>query len=153
MTTAMATRLMPAMRRRFVEVYMACGNARQAAREAGYSESFAVKKSHELLRRADVQAAIEARTPRDLELPPDARVLTRIERQAWWTSLVLGEVPGATLEQRLRASELLARSQGDFIDRKHVEIGLTLEQMVAAAGRPAAPPRVTVDAGSTVSSS
>ena len=35
----------------------------------------------------------------------------------------------------MRASELLGRSQGDFIDRKQVEHGLTLEQLVARARR------------------
>ena len=49
-------------------------------------------------------------------------IADREERQAWWTAVMRGEPDGTapTLSERLRASELLGRAQGDFVERREV---------------------------------
>lgn len=46
--------------RRFVEEYLVDANATQAAIRAGYSEASAYSQAHDLLKKPDVQAAIQA---------------------------------------------------------------------------------------------
>ena len=47
-------------------------------------------------------------------------IATREERQQWWTSLMRGQVPEATITERIKASELLGKSQGDFLERVEI---------------------------------
>ena len=44
--------------------------------------------------------------------------MTRVERQSLWTAIARGLPPNekATLHERLRASELLGKSQADFVE-------------------------------------
>jgi phage terminase small subunit len=111
----------------FVEAF--AGNATDAARIAGYGGSdvaLAVTGSR-LLRTAKVRAAIDARqAPMTVK-----RIATREERQAFWTETMCN--PKLELAQRLRASELLGKSNADFIERVEVAGKLTLEQLVLAA--------------------
>ena len=44
----------------FISEYVLCGNATQAARKAGYSKRWAKNIGYRLLRRADIQAGLEA---------------------------------------------------------------------------------------------
>lgn len=48
----------------------------------------------------------------------DPQIATREERQHFWTSLMYDE--GVEASQRNRASELLGKSQGDFIEQVEV---------------------------------
>lgn len=98
----------------FAEYYAACGNATESARKAGYKHP-------------DPQGSQNLGNPRIAEYirslsakPTEKRILTAQERQAWWTSVVLGEEPDADMKDRLKASELLGRSQADFIDKHEV---------------------------------
>ena len=50
---------------------------------------------------------------RDVELKP--QVMSRIERQEFWTKIVTAS--DENTQHRLKASELLGKSEGDFIDR------------------------------------
>lgn len=105
--------------RRFVEAYMgkAAGNATKAARIAGYSGDDITLASvgYENLRKPQIHAAINARTE------SDPLVATRFDRQRFWTRVMLGkefvgdEAPA--MKDRLKASELLGRSQLDFVER------------------------------------
>ena len=117
-------------KRRFVEAYMATANATEAARQAGYQGNSKVlnEQARKLLRRADVKAMLAKR------VAADPKVATREERQRFWTETMLGvpqleNVKGKArkvvpaLKDRLRASELLGKSQGDFIEVKKVEHG------------------------------
>ena len=106
------TKKLPEKRRRFVEAYMgeAGGNATEAARLAGYLAPGT--EGHRLLQYAEIQQAIDQR----VENRPD--IATREERQTFWTSAMRGEIEGL---DRLKASELLARSQADFVDRVKIE--------------------------------
>ena len=49
---------------------------------------------------------------------PSVSIATREERQRFWTSVMMDE--SVEWPQRLRASELLARSQADFLDRREI---------------------------------
>lgn len=46
---------------RFIEQYMICWNGAKAAEKAGYSQKWADREANRLLKRADIQATIEAR--------------------------------------------------------------------------------------------
>lgn len=102
--------------RRFVEAYMgeAAGNATKAALIAGYSHRSARSMASRLLtKRNNVRAAIAARAK------TDALVASRETRQRFWTSVLHGKGKFAKVpwRDRLKASELLGKSQGDFIER------------------------------------
>jgi phage terminase small subunit len=105
--------------RRFVEHFMASGNATKAAVQAGYSKKTAGQIGYRLLRKVQIQRAIAERTQ------SDPAVWTREDRQRFWTAIASGasRYESATLRDRLKASELLGRSQADFIDRHELDAG------------------------------
>ncbi|MDP3238682.1 MAG: hypothetical protein Q8N26_38185 [Myxococcales bacterium] len=74
--------------------------------------------------------AEDTETPRGGERP---KVANREERQAFWTAILRDD--GRPMDERLRASELLARSEADFITRVESK-GMTLEQLIIEAARP-----------------
>jgi phage terminase small subunit len=114
-------------KRKFVDAFMASGNATQAATAAGYSKKTAKQQGSRLLTFVDVQQAIAARAQND------PAVWTRIERQQFWTEVARGEghYAKASLKDRLRASELLGKSQADFIERHQVDAGASLVELLA----------------------
>ena len=99
--------------RRFVEAYtgQAAGNATGAAKIAGYSPKSARHQASRLLTKRNIREAIEERTKR----ATDQGVADRNARQSWWTRVM--QDPTVTMSARLKASELLAKSQGDFLER------------------------------------
>ena len=108
--------------RRFVEAYTsgdAAGNSAAAARYAGYSVRTAGQLGSRLLKKVEVRAAIEAETLRvrqQSEQERQADVATRQKRQQFWTEVMEGKFDGVSMKDRLKASELLGRSQADFTD-------------------------------------
>lgn len=104
--------------RRFVEAYMgeAGGVATRAAEIAGYAHPHV--QGARLLANDRIAAAIAERQDND------PAVATRQERQAFWTRVMRGEqtitINGAEkilpveMKDRLRASELLGKTGGDF---------------------------------------
>jgi phage terminase small subunit len=114
-----------ARRRAFVLAYIgeARGNATDAARRAGYAHPD--PEGARLLGDARVSAAILAFR----ETVEAATVATVEELRTLWTAIARGEVQDVTrdgekapagLAARLRASELLGKSQGAFLDRHEV---------------------------------
>lgn len=100
---------------RFVGAYLANGgNGVEAARSAGYAGSYSVlcAVAHENLRKPQITKAIKDATK------DDPAVATREERQRFWTKTMLD--PLAQMKDRLRASELLAKSQCDFVQRHEI---------------------------------
>jgi len=104
--------------RRFVEAYLgeANGNAYEAAKIAGYGGN---KRSLEVigsenLRKPDIRKAIDARTQKG------GLVATREERQAFLTKVMRSET--RRMNERLKATELLCKTQGDFIERRDVNM-------------------------------
>lgn len=96
-------------REAFVEAYV--GNASAAALAAGYSPRTAHVIGHELLKKPEIQEAIRKRTGERLS----AIIADREERQAFWTEIMRDRESDP--KDRLRASELLGKSEGDFLDR------------------------------------
>lgn len=110
--------------RRFANAYMgeAAGNATEAARLAGYggSESALGKIGFDNLRNPKITKIIEELSRND------PLVATREERQRFWSAAMRGkEADGTEAENirwqdRIKASELLGKSQADFVERKEV---------------------------------
>lgn len=101
--------------------------ATEAARRAGYSHTYADREAAKLVVKPQVAEYLsELRA----EIKSDA-IMTTEELQAWWTSITRGDVTPMTipgdepttinaipdLKDRLKASELLGKSKGAFIDR------------------------------------
>lgn len=111
--------------RRFVEYYD--GNATQAALKAGYSQKTAHRIGSENMQKPDVVAAIKKRQP-----TKDApHIASREERQAFWTR-VLNDAD-ETMGNRLKASELLGRSEADFVEKRQNEVTLKGNPMAEVA--------------------
>jgi phage terminase small subunit len=96
---------------RFCQVYAATGIAQRAATEAGYSITTARAQSGRLLANVGVAARIRELT-KDVEAATFADGQER--RQFWSDTMRDKEVPWVA---RLRASELLGKASGDFLDR------------------------------------
>ena len=94
---------------RFVEAYD--GNATEAMIAAGYSAKSAASNVDKILKNTEIQAAIQNREKER----NSAAIATREERQSFWTSVMRDEE--TELKDRLRASELLAKSEADFLER------------------------------------
>lgn len=101
-----------ARQRAFVEAY--CGNATEAAVAAGYSAKYAGRNADKLLKNTKVQEALKEREDKRLA----SLIATREERQRFWTTLMRDE--DRKEADRLKASELLAKSEGDFLERREI---------------------------------
>ncbi|WP_333593040.1 terminase small subunit [Aminobacterium mobile] len=93
----------------FIQSY--CGNATEAALKAGYSKKTARSIGNENLTKPHIIAAIKKRE----EKRTNNRIATREERQIFWTQTMKDEK--ADMRDRLRASELLGKSEADFMDK------------------------------------
>lgn len=89
---------------RFALEYQKDCNATKAAIRAGYSEKTAYSIGQELLKKPEIQNALKERKS---EL-----VATSEQIKKFWTSIMNDETED--IKNRLRASELLAKTYGDF---------------------------------------
>lgn len=100
---------------RFVDAY--AGNGADAARIAGYTGNVQVLSTQaaRLLKKAEVQEAISKR-----QKPKDRAVIAnREDRQKFWTRIMRSK--SREIGDRLKASELLGKSEADFTDKhEHV---------------------------------
>ncbi len=121
---------------RFVDAYV--GDASAAARAAGYDGDDdavtrigarfmvdpvvlnAIEERGALVRRAEA-AAITA----------GGRVLKETEVKAFWSRMILDDGQNGMI--RLRASELLAKSEGWLVEKKQIDISLSLGALVERA--------------------
>lgn len=101
--------------RRFVDCY--AGNGVEAARKAGYRGNANTLHvvAAENLRKPTILAAIEAR--QTVERQPD--IMDRQARQRLWSRMAQDE--SLSVSDRLRASELLGKSEADFTDKRIVD--------------------------------
>ncbi len=100
---------MNARKERFCLEYAASGNATQAAIAAGYSPKTARSQGQRLLTNVDVKARLE-----EIQLETRRTKIADIEAiQTFWTDVL--KDPHAKTADRLKASELLARSRGAFL--------------------------------------
>ncbi len=94
---------------RFVDLYD--GNATQAAIMAGYSKKTARMMGHENLTKLYIAEAIAKRN-----MKQDAPlIMSRKARQEMWSKVANDK--DVDINARLRASELLGKSEADFVDR------------------------------------
>lgn len=93
----------------FAQYY--CGNATEAAIQAGYSPETATQIGHKNLKKPAIKQAIQSRMTPQIE----KNIATRAERQQFWSDIMRDE--HIETKDRLKASELLGRSEGDFLER------------------------------------
>jgi len=100
----------------FIEAYT--GNTKETVRwmqaqGIQISDSYGVQ----LLKRPHIKEALENRRGTDEKFFPKrtALIANRQERQIWWTSLMFDE--NQFIDVRMRASENLAKCEGDFIQK------------------------------------
>lgn len=98
---------------RFVDFYQ--GNATEAAVKAGYSSHTAPFIGAENLKKPQIYQAIQNRTQKNVTL----KIGSREELQAFWTTVYNDTT--VSMNDRLRASELLGKSQAAFTERVEVE--------------------------------
>lgn len=103
---------------RFVDAYT--GNGTDAARKAGYkgNDNTLCSVGKENLRKPHILRAIRQREDQRKK----NLIATREERQQFWTAVLRDEIGDEPqdIKDRLRAAELLGKSEGDFIDRKEI---------------------------------
>lgn len=118
--------------RRFVVAFMGkCkGNGAAAARAAGYAEKSARITASQLLTKPNVQKAIADAVAADPE------VYDKEQLQRFWTAVTAahGEHDDAELGHRLRASELLGKSQRVFVE--HLEVTAAADLIELLGGKP-----------------
>ena len=95
----------------FILEYQKDFNATRAAVAVGYSPKTAYSQGQRLLKDPDVKEALEA----DLTARRSELIASREQRQRLWTEIMYDTEQST--RDRLRASELLGMSCGDFIDR------------------------------------
>jgi Phage terminase, small subunit len=116
-----------AKQKRFVELFE--GNATQAALSAGYSKKTAAAIGKENLRKPLIVAAIRARENKTIR----PLIADRETRQKFWTDTMLDSEQ--EMKDRLKASELLGKSEGDFLDRIEHSGGLDLASAIEEGRR------------------
>ena len=108
-----------ARQRKFVKFYE--GNATEAAIRAGYSKASAGTIGPHLMKDPDIVKAIQNRV-RPIE---DRAIASREERQRFWTRVMIDD--HVEMKHRLKASELLGRSQADFItDSENINVNIKM---------------------------
>jgi len=129
--------------RDFIQYYD--GDDVKCMRLAGYegADIYLQKKAEELLKNPIVQKALQ---DRDKYYESRTQIVAdRQERQAWWTSIMRNKDPDAVpeydgnglpkstnvpLPTRLKASEMLGKSEGDFIERHIHEGNITITDII-----------------------
>lgn len=92
---------------RFIQFYE--GNATEAAIKAGYSKKTANEQGSQLLAKLSVHVA---KRTQSVDAP---KIMSRKERQELWSRIA--NDPTVDMNDRLRASELLGKSEADFMER------------------------------------
>jgi len=99
--------------RKFCEAFAGNGgNALAAARSAGYKKP--QQQSGQNLQKLEIQKALEHLR----KSTTNSAIMTREERQMMWTEFAKDK--SMTPTERMKASELLGKSQADFIDRTEI---------------------------------
>ena len=110
----------------FVKVYD--GDLKKTAKKIGISYAYA----RNLYSRKEIKQSIQKRTEKKSG-KIGRLIYDREQRQRFWTSIMTGEIENAedgtkvTIADRLKASELLGKSEADFTEKREHSVGLTLE--------------------------
>lgn len=97
----------------FVREYAKSGNATKAAIAAGYSTRTSYAQGCRLLKNAEVREALASLAAK----VESVAIADATERRQFWSRVMRGEVDGFDSKDRLKASELLGKTAGDFLDR------------------------------------
>lgn len=103
--------------KKFIEAYS--GNATEAALKAGYSPKTAYSIGQENLKKPEIQKAIQEREKENI----DFLIAVREERLKFWTQIMRDNL--SEMKDRLRASELLGKASGDFIEKIEANVAIT----------------------------
>ena len=108
---------------KFIEAYT--GNGADAARLAGYKgdDKTLASVAYKLLTNTDIKRAIQERVAKQT----DSLIATKEERQRFWTEFMRS--PALEPKDRMKASELLGRSQADFMEKVEVSGKLEVEKL------------------------
>ena len=102
---------MNARHRAFAEYYAQTANATEAAVKAGFSARTAYSQGYRLLKNVEVQNLIQELQER----AASERIADMETVKGFWSDVMRDE--GEKTADRLKASELLAKSAGAFLDR------------------------------------
>lgn len=103
--------------RKFAEYYSQCGNGADAARKAGYSESYATHRTDELLRNVEIAAYIKQLS----KIAKTSRIMTAQERQELLSDIARDENNSAA--DRIRAVDTLNRMTGEYMQKQKNDNG------------------------------
>ena len=124
------------MQQKFADNYNGEGTGTQSAILAGYSPKTAYSTASRLLKHSEVVQYLNKRKEiesKDVMLERKAIIMSRHERQAFWSAVANGEVGEtqvvgdttllvpAKMNDRLKASELLGRSEADFTENTNLK--------------------------------
>jgi len=118
---------------KFADFYIQTGNSTESAIRAGYSKNTACEMGYENLRKPHILNYVNERN----ESLESSRIADMKEIKEFWTRIVRGEELDRDEEtllakDRLKASELIAKTNGAFLDRvEHsgvVEINIDIEE-------------------------
>jgi len=103
---------------KFCLAYIDCGNASEAYRQAYNAEKMKPetiwRKSFDLLESGKVAARIN-----ELREKMESEVIATVQdRMQWWTEVMNSDE--TEMKDRLKASELLGKAQGDFVERREI---------------------------------
>lgn len=113
-------------KRAFCEAYLISGNATDAAREAGYSPRSARSIGQRLLTFDDVREYLERRNQ---EISAANTAQMEEVRQFWTATMRDDNMKPA---DRLKASELLAKTYGAFLERVEVDADVRTREAMAS---------------------
>ena len=123
------------MQQKFADNYNGEGTGTQSAILAGYSPKTAYSTASRLLKHSEVIRYLNKRKDIEAEEVMSERkaiIMSRHERQAFWSAVANGEVGEtqvvggisilvpAKMNDRLKASELLGRSEADFTENTNL---------------------------------
>jgi hypothetical protein len=130
--------------RLFVEAY--CGDEVEAMEIAGYSgaDTYLKSRALELLRQPHIMQAIKDRSKYLTNM--GAAIASKEERQMMWSSVMNNHDPHHRTEKdangipipkgnlpmnmRLKAAEMLGKSEGDFVERIDINHNITISDIV-----------------------
>lgn len=98
--------------RRFADNYLKYGQTVRAALEAGYSEHYAKGNATRLLHKPEIQEYIKQKN----EQIQSRKIADMEEINEFWTSVMRNEE--IDIKDRIKASELRAKVQGAFVERR-----------------------------------
>lgn len=117
---------LPPKRKAFADYYMQTGNASESYKMAGYcikNNNVAGVEGNRLLNNPKVQAYIQEKSKPISE----KRIADMRQVQEFWTDVIMDE--DENMQNRLKASELIAKVQGAFLNRVDLQ-GATAVQII-----------------------